>query len=113
MELFGIYDKKAMCYLSVLAVNNNVQAYRAFENEVNTSDSLLNKYASDFSLHFIGTFDDKTGKLEAPDIVRVDLEAAACLLNYDKPSFRSGNADATEAASRPAAKERRVGDEVK
>ena len=64
-RLFVIKDTKANYYHPPQVYRNHLEAMRACENSVNSSqDSLFNKNSEDFSLFEVGTWDELTGMID-------------------------------------------------
>lgn len=62
--LVSIYDRKAEYYLPIWPSENEMTAARQFMNLVKDSETMIKKNPEDFILFKVGTFDDKTGKVE-------------------------------------------------
>jgi len=73
LQCFAIKDLRASCFLNPFFSRNAHEATRAIQTVVNDPASNLNKFASDFSLHLVGTFDDETGVLNTPQNGSVQL----------------------------------------
>lgn len=61
--LCSIYDCKGNMWTAPQMFMTNADAIRAFSSAVN-SDTPYNKYAEDFTLFLLGTFDESTGFIE-------------------------------------------------
>lgn len=75
MELFSVYDKKAMFFDSPFCVENEVQAARAFDQAVNDPRSTLSKYPADFALYYLGEYDPGSGAIDRAVIPILKHEA--------------------------------------
>jgi hypothetical protein len=63
--VYSIYDEKIQCYNMLLTYQTKGEAIRQFESDVNNPQTgNLHKYAQDFTLYEVGTFDKSTGVLE-------------------------------------------------
>lgn len=62
--VFSIYDSVAKVYSNPFFMPNSGQALRAFGDEVQRSDSVINKHAADYKLYQIGVFDDNSGEFD-------------------------------------------------
>lgn len=62
-KLVAIYDSKAKAYQLLNQYRTNAEAVRAFSTLCNDSSSQYFKYAEDFSLFEMGTYDDNTGTI--------------------------------------------------
>lgn len=71
MNVYSIYDKKTMMYQRPFYAHTSGHATRLVLDEMSHEDSQLSRYAGDFSLHMLGTWDDIKGELlgTAPKIV--------------------------------------------
>lgn len=67
----AIYDHKAKAYLTPFFTANQATAIRAFGDAVNNPESLFNRHAEDYTLFYLGEFDQETAKFTfeatAPD----------------------------------------------
>ena len=66
---YAIYDTTAMVFLNSVTFLNHGEAIRWLTSVVNDDKQETNiaKYPSQFSLWYLGTFDDETGKTENKD----------------------------------------------
>lgn len=60
LTIFSIYDSKAKAYLQPFFSNNVETATREFTSAVN-GEGQFNKYAEDYSMFLLGTFDQDEG----------------------------------------------------
>lgn len=60
----AIRDSAVDAFTRPFPVNHIGQAMRGFTDEVNRTDSEMNKHPSDYELFELGTFDEETGKFE-------------------------------------------------
>jgi len=58
---FAIYDGLAELFSHPFHTYNKNTAVRGFAEQVNRPDSQYAKHPTDFSLHEVGEYDDKTG----------------------------------------------------
>lgn len=65
LQIFSIYDKKAVAYQNPFFYHQKGQALRAFEDAVNDPQIAFNKHPEDFSLFHIGEWDDSTGTIKS------------------------------------------------
>lgn len=65
--LYSLYDSKTETYSAPFSHNTRGDAIRAFTDAVNSSDarSLLVAHPEDFTLFYIGDFNDTDGVLES------------------------------------------------
>lgn len=61
LTIFSIYDSKAAAYLQPFFSNNVETAKREFTTAVN-GEGQFNKFAEDYSMFLLGTFDQDEGK---------------------------------------------------
>lgn len=62
-KVYSIHDTVAGAYNTPFFMHNNGQAMRAFSDNVNASDSIINKHPEQFALFQIGDYDDQTGEI--------------------------------------------------
>ena len=78
MNLYSVYDRRAMEYTPPMAMPTDAHAVRSFTQEVNRADTgnNLNQFPEDFAMMKIGEFNQDTGAItpHAPTLV---LEASA------------------------------------
>ena len=60
---FSVYDRAAENYNTPMFMAAKGQAIRAFDDQANSEDSMINKHPEDYTLFYIGEFDDDTGLL--------------------------------------------------
>lgn len=73
MQIFSVYDKKAVAYNAPFYFHQKGQAIRAFEDAVNDPQSPFFKHPEDFALFLIGEWDDTTGLIKSlPNPVPVE-----------------------------------------
>ena len=58
VSLYSIFDSKVGVYNAPFVQANDNSATRAFSDEVNNPDSLLNRHPEDFTLFCLGSYDD-------------------------------------------------------
>ena len=61
IRVYSLYDKKTCVYGRPFFAHNDGHALRLMGDEVANADSVIGKHADDFSLHWIGEFDDGLG----------------------------------------------------
>lgn len=64
MKVFGIYDSKTEAFLPPFFVRTNGDAIRAISTHVNDEKHNFCKYAEDFTLFELGSWDDSNGKFD-------------------------------------------------
>lgn len=65
--MYAVFDAKAEVYSQPFFSPNNQTAIRHFKDMANTEGTLVSKNPNDFGLWRVGTFDDATGMIGAPD----------------------------------------------
>lgn len=68
LKVFCIYDIKAETYLNPMYFRRTEEAVRSFSEAANDPSSNFHKYAEDYALCEIGTYDDDTG-LHSPFVI--------------------------------------------
>ena len=63
MKMYAVYDKKAKAYMTPFFQHNNAMAQRAFEGSCKNPDSMMKSHPEDFSLWYLGEFEDTTGEI--------------------------------------------------
>lgn len=62
--MFSVYDSKVGAYLPPMFMRSRGEAIRSFETAVKSEDHNFNKYASDYTLFELGSWDDETAKFD-------------------------------------------------
>lgn len=65
-ELYTVYDAAVKAFLPPFHVRSRGEALRSFTEAVNSADHQFHKWAADYTLFFIGTFDDATAEYKQP-----------------------------------------------
>jgi hypothetical protein len=63
VKMFTVFDSKAEAYLPPFFLNSTGLACRSFTETSNDPNSSICKYAADYTLFEIGTFDDQKGAI--------------------------------------------------
>jgi len=79
-QLFSVYDSKSEVFCQPLFHRARGEAIRAFSDAVNEKGHNFNKYPADFTLFFIGTYNDSTGII-SPEKTPVSIGIAQEFLN--------------------------------
>lgn len=66
-KVYAVYDNKAEAFMQPFFADTPGIATRNFQTNVNSEQSIFNKYPNDFVLYEIGVFDDAKGLLIAHD----------------------------------------------
>lgn len=64
MKVFGIYDSKTEAYLPPFFMQSKGAAIRAISSHVSDPQHNFCKYAADFTLFELGTWDDANSKFD-------------------------------------------------
>ena len=63
IKIFSIYDSKADCFIPPFFMHEQGMAIRAFTDCANSDDHQFSRHPEDYTLFFLGDFDDATGKI--------------------------------------------------
>jgi len=71
LSVFSVWDDKAQAFLPPFFLPNKAMAVRAFSGCVEDSNHMFCKHKMDYTLFFLGEFDDSTGLVsgEGPEVV--------------------------------------------
>jgi len=83
MQIYSIYDEKALAYNIPFILQTDGLATRAFADLINDDRSTIHNYPSDFTLYRIGTVDLSTGTI-TPEPKPVYIIKASNLLNINE-----------------------------
>lgn len=90
LEMYSIYDSKVGAYLPPFFVPSRGAAVRAVQQAVNTDDHPFHHFPADYTLFFLGTWDDAQSffDVQAPESVcnalTLVVDAAADAVADDK-----------------------------
>lgn len=87
-QLYVVRDKAVGAVLPPFHCRSKGEAIRSFSVAVNTPDHQFHKHAADFSLWYIGSYDDASGMLAGVDPIRV-IGGVECIDVSD--TFPKGN----------------------
>jgi hypothetical protein len=76
MKIFSIYDSKAEAYNSPFYMQTQSLAIRAFTDEANNESSQIGKHPADFTLFYMGEYDDHTASFNLED-TKISLGVAS------------------------------------
>jgi len=62
-NIYSVFDKKAQLFCAPFYSVNDQTALRDFTRAANDQDSDINRYSLDYSLYYIGSFDDESGHI--------------------------------------------------
>lgn len=71
LEVFSVFDKQVQAYMQPFFCRTKGEAIRSFTEACNDPGKPFGKYALDYSLVGLGTFDDNSGSLLFHDPVRI------------------------------------------
>lgn len=77
--IFAVRDNKASVYNRPFVEHNVISAVRAFTVGVNSPETQLHQFPTDFELTQIGEFDDITGKITPTEPPKFILSAMSVL----------------------------------
>lgn len=72
---FAIYDEKSEAYMQPFPNQTKGSAIRSFGDTVADEKSSLHVHPEDYSLVYLGKYDDHTGKYEQPEVPEVIAKA--------------------------------------
>lgn len=64
-KIYSLKDEKAEAFSQPFFMDTDGQALRALDGIVNNPETQVNRYPQDFTLYRLGTYDEKTGRLES------------------------------------------------
>jgi len=79
LNAYTVYDNKALAYNVPFFTSTDGQAVRMFADLANDSNTAVGRHPSDYSLFFIGSYDDQKGQLLAESPLRHVADAFAML----------------------------------
>lgn len=71
MEIYSVRDNALDAFLPPLFVRSRGEVLRMFTQSVNSADHQFNKHAADYSLFYLGRWDDAGGQFEPREPQRV------------------------------------------
>lgn len=74
----AVYDQGVQAFMRPWFVRTKGEAIRIFTDETNRKggeNNALSTHPEDYSLYFLGTWDDTSGKIEQPEIPEKLIEA--------------------------------------
>lgn len=64
LQMFALFDKKAVAYSLYYAMPQKGQVLRAMEDDVNNPQTAMSRHPEDYALYHIGEFDDASGSIK-------------------------------------------------
>lgn len=92
LQIFSLYDKKALAYVDVFHFPQVGQAIRHLE-DLTKKHPAISQHTEDYDLYKLGEFDDISGQitaLKAPQFIQTALSLKPILTN-EKPELVSNN----------------------
>lgn len=65
-NIYSVFDSKAKAFLQPFFTTNHAVASRQFAAAVQQEGHEFNRFAEDYSLFHLGSYDEATGKVEQP-----------------------------------------------
>ncbi len=86
LNIYTIYDTAAAAYMRPFFLQSDGQAKRMFNDIANDADHDIGKHPEDYTLMFLGTFNDQTAKIhpENPQCLATALECVAAAKNINR-----------------------------
>ena len=66
LEIYAVHDAAVGCFNQPLFFRSRGEAVRSFQGAVADENSQFARHAKDYSLWFVGTYDDSLASFEAP-----------------------------------------------
>lgn len=91
LHVYTVYDKAIGAFMQPFFVRAKGEALRSFSDACNDEKSNFYRHAADYTLMFLGEFDDSNGLFVCQDPVRL-IGALECLADSDpfKPEREVG-----------------------
>lgn len=70
-EVYSVMDKAVKAFLPPIFTRTRGEVMRSFAATVNEAGNQMHKYSSDYTLYFLGSFDDNSGIFTSTDPQRV------------------------------------------
>jgi hypothetical protein len=87
LNAYSVYDNKALIYNVPFFTSTDGQAVRMFADLANDPSTGVGRHPSDYSLFFIGSYDDQKGALVAESPLRHVADATSLLKLAPTPLF--------------------------
>lgn len=89
MRQYTIFDSKAEIYLQPFCFSTHGASLRAFKETVNDGQSNISKHPADYTLFYIGIWDDNTGE-QKPE-THINLGNGLEQVEQNTPFSANGN----------------------
>lgn len=77
--VFSIYDSAVKAYNQPIFLRSKGEAIRSFQQSCNDEKSNLHLFHSDYSLFYLGEFDDSNAQFSAPIAPERVISASECI----------------------------------
>lgn len=67
LQIIALKDRAADVFGNPFYVRTNAEAIRSLGDEVNNKESTIAGHPEDYDLYLVGTFDQDTGEIRAPE----------------------------------------------
>ncbi|QCQ85037.1 nonstructural protein [Blackfly microvirus SF02] len=71
MQIFTVYDSATRAYLQPFFCRSNGEAIRSFQDAANDPKHIFNQHIMDYTLFYLGEWDDEGGTFEPNTPTRV------------------------------------------
>lgn len=88
LNAYSVYDNKALAFNVPFFTSTDGQAVRMFADLANDSNTAVGRHPSDYSLFFIGSYEDQKGTLAAESPLRHVADATSLLKLAPTPLFQ-------------------------
>lgn len=78
LQIFSVYDRAVGAFMNPFYARSKGEALRSFSEAVNDEKHNFHRNAADYSLLYLGEFDDNAGVFDCDDPTRV-ISAMECL----------------------------------
>lgn len=78
MQVFSVFDAKAGVFTAPFVAVNDQTAMRGFYHAANDPTLEICRFAPDFNLYHLGSFDETTGTFELLQPMRLLMNAGSC-----------------------------------
>ena len=86
-QLFSVFDSKAQAFMTPFVEQSPGTSSRAFEAACNEQGHIFNAHPEDFTLFYIGDFDDATASIETLKAPEAIAAAIAMVRQAETPLF--------------------------
>lgn len=68
LKIYSVLDSATAAFLPPFFMRADGEALRSFMDALGSGDHQFSKHPRDFTLYYIGVFDDNSGEIEIPDV---------------------------------------------